>query len=82
MGIKGGGFMKTKQIVFTEKNLAKLIEIEYSAPNDNEVVVETLYSSISAGTEKANITGDPNVQIGGGENPPVVFPRSSPLIFK
>ena len=69
--------MKTKQIVFTEKNLAELIETEYSAPRDNEVVIQTLFSSISAGTEKANITGDPNVQIGGGENPPVVFPRSS-----
>lgn len=69
--------MQTKQIVFTEKNVAKLIDVEYSEPRDNEVVVETLFSSISCGTEKANITGDPNTSISSKENEPAVFPRSS-----
>lgn len=69
--------MQTKQIVFVEKNIAKLIDIEYSEPRDNEVVVETLFSSISCGTEKANIIGDPNISISSKENEPAVFPRSS-----
>ena len=67
--------MKNKQIVFTKINTAELVEKEYGEPKNNEVVVETVFSSISCGTERANITGDPNVSIASGENTPVVFPR-------
>ncbi len=67
--------MKTKQIIFTKINTAELVEAEYGEPRSDEVVVETLFSSISCGTERANITGDPNVSIATEENPPVVFPR-------
>ncbi|MHB1151146.1 MAG: zinc-dependent alcohol dehydrogenase [Eubacteriales bacterium] len=68
--------MKTKQIVFTKPNTAELIDAEYSAPGAGEVTVEIAYSAISAGTERANITGDRNVSIGPscGE---AVFPRVS-----
>lgn len=69
--------MQTKQIVFVEKDIAKLIDVEYSEPRDNEVVVETFFSSISCGTEKANIIGDPTISISSKETDPVVFPRSS-----
>jgi 2-desacetyl-2-hydroxyethyl bacteriochlorophyllide A dehydrogenase len=52
--------MKTKQIVFTEAYKAELLEVEYDVPKANEVTVELEYSAISAGTEKANYTGQRN----------------------
>lgn len=55
--------MQGKQILFTEKNVAKLVDFEINEPKDNEVVVQTVFSSISCGTEKANLTGDANVSI-------------------
>ena len=66
--------MKNSQIVFTDKNKAELLSVEYKKPAAGEVVVRTAYSTISAGTEKANITGDPNVS--GANAPSVKFPRS------
>ena len=54
---KGGlRYMENKQIVFVQKNTAELLDVEYRNPADNEVVVETAFSTISCGTEKANIT--------------------------
>lgn len=68
--------MKTKQIVFTDIGVAELIETEVKEPKENEIVVETEFSSISCGTEKANISGNPNVGIGPlDEKNPVIFPR-------
>ena len=66
--------MKVKQIVFTKKDTAELINVEINdAINEDEVLVKTAFSTISCGTEKANITGDPTVSIGStGE---AVFPR-------
>lgn len=66
--------MENKQIVFTEINTAKLLDVEYEHPNVGEVVVRTAFSTVSCGTEKANITGDPNVA--GASNEPVPFPRT------
>lgn len=53
--------MKTKQIVFTAKNTAELLESEIREPEKNEVLIEMAFTTISAGTEKANLTGDLNV---------------------
>ncbi len=65
--------MKTKQILFTKKNTAELVEVELPELQENEVRVKTEFSTISQGTERANIMGDPNVNgAGKGE---VVFPR-------
>lgn len=69
--------MKNRQIVFTKVNTAELVEREYTEPTANEIAVKTTFSSISCGTEKANITGDPNVSIYSSENDPVIFPRAS-----
>ncbi len=66
-----------KQIVFTKPNTAELLEVPLREPNENEVVVQTEFSSISSGTERANITGDPNVSIHSKDTDPVVFPRVS-----
>ncbi len=69
--------METKQIIFTKKDTAELLTVEYSKPKANEVVVETAFSTISCGTEKANITGNANVSIVSEEDAPVVFPRTA-----
>lgn len=66
--------MKAKQIVFTEVNTAKLKETELPPLPPDGVMVKTAVSTISAGTERANITGDPNVSVGNGDVP---FPRYS-----
>lgn len=66
--------MKVKQIIFPEVNKAKLIEKTYGELAPNYVAVKTMVSTISNGTERANITGDPNVSAGGRYVP---FPRSS-----
>ena len=67
--------MKVKQIVFTSPNTAALNDVSYRAPGEHDVVVKTEISTISAGTERANITGDPNVNANGPSS--VTFPRSS-----
>ena len=66
--------MKIKQIVFTDVNTAKLLDKEIPdvlAPD--EVAVRTVYSTVSAGTDRANITGDPSVSAGASHG--TVFPR-------
>lgn len=67
--------MQCKQIVFTEINKAELLEVEINEPKANEVMVQTVISTISCGTERANITGDPNVNARGASE--VVFPRTA-----
>lgn len=67
--------MKLKQIVFTEKNKAELLEVEAQTLAPNDVMVETAVSTVSCGTERANLTGDPNVSIAGASS--VCFPRYS-----
>ncbi len=55
-----------KQIVFTKINTAELLdmgELDLDAIGQKEVVVKTVISNISNGTEKANITGNPNISI-------------------
>ncbi|MBQ6998814.1 MAG: zinc-binding alcohol dehydrogenase [Clostridia bacterium] len=67
--------MKNKQIVFTKPNTAELLITDYKKPLKNEVVVKTAFSTVSCGTERANITGDPNVSAGCAAA--VNFPRKS-----
>lgn len=64
-----------KQILFTEKNKAELLDVESRLLGENDVKVKTYFSTISCGTEKANITGDANVAGNSASN--VSFPRSS-----
>jgi len=65
--------LKVSQIGFTKVNKAEIInkEIDLSKLGDNEVVVKNIVTTISAGTEKANIIGS---RVG---EAPVVFPRFS-----
>lgn len=61
--------MKSKKIVFTEFHHAELLEVDVPEIKDNEVLVETEYTVVSGGTERANIMGMPNA---GG----MKFPKS------
>ena len=67
--------MNIKQIVFTEINKAELLDVEIALPKGKNVLVKTEISTISAGTERANIIGDPNVNANGASG--VIFPRTS-----
>lgn len=68
--------MKIKQIVFTAPRTAELLERELPALASDDILVQTAVSSVSSGTERANVLGDPNVSIytDGAE---VHFPRYS-----
>lgn len=52
--------MKSKQIIFTDVNTAELLEAEEKELGENEVLIKTAFSTISCGTERANIIGDIN----------------------
>lgn len=65
--------MKNKQIVFTKINTAELLDRDIEITDSRQVLVKTCFSTISCGTERANITGDPNCSA----VPGVVFPRYS-----
>ena len=68
--------MKTKQIVFTDVGIAKLFDSDVPEPKENEIAVKTEFSSISCGTERANLAGDPNISIGKLDpSAPIKFPR-------
>lgn len=66
--------MENKQILFTAPGKAELIETAIPTPQAGQVVVRLARSTISSGTERANLTGDANVSPAGA--PGVVqFPR-------
>ncbi len=69
--------MKNPQIVFTKVNTAELLDTDDREVSGYEVKVKTVISTISSGTERANITGDPNISIMSKENEEAVFPRCS-----
>jgi len=66
--------MNNRAIVFTDVNTAEIVDKgEIPVLQGNEVKVKTLFSTVSCGTEKANITAHPSLAPDKGEN--VVFPR-------
>ena len=68
--------MKNKRIVFTAPCVAELLESEIGMPASDQVLVKTVYSTISSGTERANLIGDTHTSI--LEKPTTasaVFPR-------
>lgn len=65
-----------KQIVFTRRNTAELLEVEESGLLPDQIAVKTMFSTISCGTEKANIMGDANISIF-EKSMPARFPRTS-----
>lgn len=69
--------MKQKAIVFTEAYKAELLEEEIPEPGPGEVLVKLAVSTISSGTERANLVGDVNVSISRDSSPVPIFPRRS-----
>ncbi|MBO4297716.1 MAG: zinc-binding alcohol dehydrogenase [Clostridia bacterium] len=68
--------MLRHRILFPEINKAELVaETLPDEPPAGRVLVRTAYSTVSPGTERANITGNPNVA--GQAAPSVRFPRGS-----
>jgi 2-desacetyl-2-hydroxyethyl bacteriochlorophyllide A dehydrogenase len=66
--------MKNRQIVFTKVNTAELLPCEMPVIGDHDVMVKIEVSTISSGTERANITGEVNIDIYSRSAVPV-FPR-------
>lgn len=64
-----------KQIVFTKPNTAEFLDMEtvdFNAIKENKVVVKTYISTVSSGTERANIIGSENL---GHGRKVATFPR-------
>ena len=79
--------MKGKRIAFTRPCVAELEEFEVREPYNDEVQVRLEYSTISSGTERANIMGSKTVSWRAPEDKEAVFPRyagysSSGIIVK
>lgn len=64
-----------KQIIFPRINEAELVDAPDEVVGPKTVKIKTMVSTVSAGTERANITGDANVS--GIRAPEVSFPRKS-----
>ena len=68
---------EVKQIVFTKPYTAEYLtvkHVDFDSIADNEVVVKTVYSTISAGTERANYVGEKAVSVFSDAEIP--FPRT------
>ncbi len=64
--------MKCKRIVFTKKDTAEILTEDIGEMNENSVLVKSCITTISCGTEKANISG---VQKVAGNGQDFGFPR-------
>lgn len=67
--------MNNKKIVFTSPCVAELLDVKIPEIRADEVLVEIAISTISSGTERANLVGDPNINSTKG--PEVKFPRTA-----
>lgn len=66
--------MSYKKIVFTKPKVTEIQDYEITEPNADEVQVRLAVSSISSGTERANILGDVNISVF-EKNDVAIFPR-------
>jgi len=64
-----------KRIVFTKENTAELLDFELENPKAREVQVRLVFSTISSGTERANIMGSKTVGWKTPELKKADFPR-------
>lgn len=65
--------MTNKSIIFTAPKVAEIVDTDVPRIADDEVLVKLEYSTISSGTERANLIGDANTSVYSG--PSVSFPR-------
>ncbi len=68
--------MEYKRILFTEPGRAELVSAEIAPPGPGEVLVRLAVSTISSGTERANLVGDVNINTL-SRDPVAHWPRSS-----
>jgi len=66
--------MKNKRILFTAPTVAEYIDCEMPQVQPGHLLMKMVVSSISSGTERANVSGDDTVSWCGGPN--VSFPRT------
>jgi threonine dehydrogenase-like Zn-dependent dehydrogenase len=52
--------MKGRRIVFTGRGTVAVEDFEVESPAEDQVLIETLHSSISPGTERAHLLAEPN----------------------
>ena len=64
-----------KRIVFTKPNTAELLPYEIEDPQEKEVQVALAVSTISSGTERANVMGSRTVAWVRPEDEEAIFPR-------
>ena len=67
--------MQYKRIVFTQPNTAQLLDCEIDLPEQDQVQVALMVSTISSGTERANIMGSKTVAWNRPEAAEARFPR-------
>lgn len=67
--------MSNRNIVFTAPCIAEVIDRDMPSIREDEVLLQMMVTTVSAGTERANLIGDPNVR--GKSAPEVKFPRQS-----
>ncbi len=67
--------MINPNIVFTAPRVAEVLDRPVPSPGPGQVLVRTMRSCLSAGTERGNILGEPNMGINSPKDAPAVFPR-------
>ena len=69
--------MENRQIIFTSPGKAELVTNEIGRPGRGQALIKTAFSTISSGTERANLVGDTNISPARGSGSgPAIFPRS------
>ena len=66
-----------RNIIFTKKDTAELVEKPMPEVGPGQVRVKLVRSTVSSGTERANVTGCNVVSIWDPPDAPVVWPRQS-----
>ena len=67
--------MYNPNIVFTAPRVAEVIDKPVPSPGPGDVLVRTVRSCLSAGTERGNLLGEPNMGLDSPKDAPAVFPR-------
>jgi len=67
--------MRSKNIIFQKANQAVLIEEPVPELREDEILVRLAVSTISSGTERANLVGNRSVAWNKPEAPEAIFPR-------
>ena len=66
-----------RNIVFTKKDTAELVDRPQPEVGQGQVRIRLVRSTVSSGTERANVRGDNVVSIFGSPDAPVVWPRQA-----